>query len=449
MSVELLARLEEFPTNSISPTRNPSSLPLVATLKIQPSLSIPSHFDRLEDPLILEAPKQECGSCWAYAGAGMLNDRMNLITKEFRVFSIHHLLACNTISTYFNPDIYKNELVGHTLQELLESKKYQCFGDYLISALYFLFFMGITTKTCGEDKNRVAEIYNPYYLGLLHEYESCENNYSGTRDLCAYTTFLDGVAYGRPMQKFTGLWPYNYPVENRVQSIQQDIMLHGPVATTIDAFTDFWLFDPSTTIYSKSPDSTFISGHAVLIVGWGSDFWWIKNSWGKSWGINGYFKIKKGVDECMVETNALGIRPIPPGTYALTLEQQIKDEFDIHPQEYTKMIELYQIFRKSNDLSENSSLSFPASLKTISPTVCWRAYCNTGFDTRDQNGYSEVWLPSFPGIQTTKDEDYTNSFSQPFPWWLTIISFSLMVVLILLGVFVLLRPKQSTKPKAS
>lgn len=38
--------------------------------------------------------------------------------------------------------------------------------------------------------------------------------------------------------------------------------------------------------------------HAVAVVGWGTDpvggdFWWVRNSWGTSWGDQGYIKIAR------------------------------------------------------------------------------------------------------------------------------------------------------------
>jgi len=50
--------------------------------------------------------------------------------------------------------------------------------------------------------------------------------------------------------------------------------------------------------------------HAVLIVGFGvedgifenTNFWTVKNSWGKDWGNNGYFNIIRGYGRCGINT---------------------------------------------------------------------------------------------------------------------------------------------------
>jgi len=43
--------------------------------------------------------------------------------------------------------------------------------------------------------------------------------------------------------------------------------------------------------------------HAVLLAGYTSSYWLIKNSWGKSWGESGYIRLKSG-NTCGVTDDA-------------------------------------------------------------------------------------------------------------------------------------------------
>ena len=51
-------------------------------------------------------------------------------------------------------------------------------------------------------------------------------------------------------------------------------------------------------------------GHAIKIVGWGvtsdghnTPYWIVANSWGVDWGLDGFFWILRGKDECGIEDN--------------------------------------------------------------------------------------------------------------------------------------------------
>jgi cathepsin B len=51
-----------------------------------------------------------------------------------------------------------------------------------------------------------------------------------------------------------------------------------------------------------------LGGHAVRLLGYGTennvDYWLIANSWNETWGDNGYFKIRRGTNECGIESDA-------------------------------------------------------------------------------------------------------------------------------------------------
>ena len=62
----------------------------------------------------------------------------------------------------------------------------------------------------------------------------------------------------------------------------------------------------STGVYEHKTGS-FLGGHAIKILGWGvesgTEYWLVANSWNPDWGDNGFFKIRRGVNECGIESN--------------------------------------------------------------------------------------------------------------------------------------------------
>jgi C1A family cysteine protease len=87
-------------------------------------------------------------------------------------------------------------------------------------------------------------------------------------------------------------------IPNDVTLIKEAVMTHGPVNTAMYAgIPGFGTYDGS---YCLSYSGTESPNHAVLIVGWddamcgGVGGWIVKNSWGTSWGDNGYFYIEYG-----------------------------------------------------------------------------------------------------------------------------------------------------------
>jgi hypothetical protein len=72
-----------------------------------------------------------------------------------------------------------------------------------------------------------------------------------------------------------------------------------PISIAITASSAFQSY--KTGIFTGSCPGQV--NHAVLLTGYGetpSNYWWIKNSWGASWGDQGYIKFPRGQNKCQM-----------------------------------------------------------------------------------------------------------------------------------------------------
>lgn len=82
---------------------------------------------------------------------------------------------------------------------------------------------------------------------------------------------------------------------------------NGPISATFSVMEDFPTYRHG--IY-QHVSGKFLGGHAILIVGYGTengtDYWTVKNSWSEYWGEGGFFRIRRGVDEVGIESHMTG-----------------------------------------------------------------------------------------------------------------------------------------------
>lgn len=71
--------------------------------------------------------------------------------------------------------------------------------------------------------------------------------------------------------------------------IKYEIFHRGPVVGGVSFDLHHWIIDSKSRL-SCTPHNENIH-HAVVVVGWGEDYWIIKNSWGPEWGNGGYAHI--------------------------------------------------------------------------------------------------------------------------------------------------------------
>jgi len=112
---------------------------------------------------------------------------------------------------------------------------------------------------------------------------------------------IDGQSFGSPPDRTDESYHYYYPQDiewytvgenlERIDVIKEALMTHGAIGTCVKAFD----LDSNWTHYY---DRSQPPNHAVTIVGWDDNkitqapepgAWLVKNSWGASWGLNGYF----------------------------------------------------------------------------------------------------------------------------------------------------------------
>ncbi|EER13594.1 cysteine protease Cys2, putative [Perkinsus marinus ATCC 50983] len=85
-------------------------------------------------------------------------------------------------------------------------------------------------------------------------------------------------------------------------------MTNGPTSAAFSVYEDFLSY--KSGVY-KHTSGGFLGGHAVEIIGWGTekgvDYWLVMNSWNEEWGDHGTFKIVQG--DCGIDDMILAGTP--------------------------------------------------------------------------------------------------------------------------------------------
>ncbi|XP_037696946.1 dipeptidyl peptidase 1 isoform X2 [Choloepus didactylus] len=247
----------------------PKPVPLTAAIR-QKVLHLPASWDwRNVHGINFVSPvrnQASCGSCYSFASMGMLEARIRILTN-------------NTQTPILSP------------QEVVSCSQYAqgCDGGfpYLIAGKYAQDF-GLVEEDCfpytGTDSPcKMKEDCFRYYSS---EYHYVGGFYGGCNEAL----------------------------------MRLELVHHGPMAIAFEVYDDFFHYRKGVYHHTglKDPFNPFeVTNHAVLLVGYGTDsasgmdYWTVKNSWGTVWGEDGYFRIRRGTDECGIESIAMAATPIP------------------------------------------------------------------------------------------------------------------------------------------
>lgn len=210
--------------------------------------SYPAAFDsRTQWPNCIHPirDQQRCGSCWAFAGSEAFSDRLCIAGGPNVVMSPEDMVEC---------DNWNNG----------------CNGGNLWFAWRGLVSRGLATDECV-----------PYTSG------------DGKVPTCS-SKCADGSVKKR--------YKCNSYFYNKGEDIKGKLMESGPMETGFSVYEDFMNYGGG--IYTHTTGS-FLGGHAVKIIGWGTEngteYWIVANSWGTSWGEKGFFRIARGqvgIEDC-------------------------------------------------------------------------------------------------------------------------------------------------------
>jgi len=260
---------------------------------------IPDSFDaRVQWPdcggISTVRDQSACGSCWAFGSTDSFQDRACIATGKDVRYSPEDTAFCS-----YAGDGCQG---GNTAWGWFEQ-------------------VGVVTGGKYEDIGK-GDTCLPYSLApcahhvpATEKYPACpDGDYASPQ--CSRSCSESGYSGDYSSDKMKASSSYSV---SGVSQIQTELMTNGPLYVAFSVYGDFETY--KSGVY-KHTTGGFLGGHAVEMVGWGTenseDYWLIKNSWNEEWGDGGLFKIARGVDECGIEDSVSGglisgAAPTPPG----------------------------------------------------------------------------------------------------------------------------------------
>jgi hypothetical protein len=284
--------------------------------------NLPIKFDgRDEWGTYLQFPsKQNSSSSWSIVATDILADRYCLSTAgQINLFlSSTEVVACIEVPPHQKID---NVLSGQSLDYKDSTQGYSIYD-----AWEYLYDNGVSETNCFSKKKLESQnIPIPSKLTFNKKLKVYGENCSiieGKLLFCITKKDDKPIArrtfYNNAIINISG-----NTLDETIRDIKYEILRFGPVAGGFLIYENFINDYDGKTVYEKVSGKP-LGGHYISIVGWDNDHWICRNSYGVEWGLLGYFKMKMGIKECMLESN---ISSCAPFYHSLLKKQYIKDGF--------------------------------------------------------------------------------------------------------------------------
>lgn len=271
------------------------------------AITLPGTFDaRQKWPGLITEPYHQgsCGSCWAFSSALAVTDRIRIndpTNEELRTRFIYRPFWPNTqypVTNALSPyELVNCDTCSSTRETFPLANQYLegpacdqgCSGGLLPVVYNYMMTRGLTT--------------------LLASPPTCDPLVQA----CPCRRGENARVY-RPRRVYALVSPGQSNEVTR-QKMMEDLFQHGPLTIgfiVYQSWQDFFRTNPRGvyTNAARTRNDRKIGGHAVDVVGWGTDqqtgtfYWLCRNSYGPGWGDQGYFKIQYDFEGIM--SNAMG-----------------------------------------------------------------------------------------------------------------------------------------------
>jgi len=253
---------EEFKSTYLGLKRFPTSTSEPMPTFTKDIKDLPTEVNWVEKGAVTPVKNQgQCGSCWAFALTAQVESYAAIATEDLIELSTQQVTSCT-------PNTLQCGGTGG------------CKGSVTQLGFNYLQLFGAVTE---EDW--------PYVSGTTSQDEEC------TYDLETITPVV-------------GLTGYNSLSPNDEAAVMQHIAEVGPLAIAVDA--SIWHTYSGGVFNGCSFDENISINHGVQLVGYGSefsplgvyDYWLVRNSWGPSWGEDGYIKLQR-TSQCGVNSTPM------------------------------------------------------------------------------------------------------------------------------------------------
>eukprot|EP01059_Diplonema_ambulator_P033874 TRINITY_DN72_c1_g2_i1.p1 TRINITY_DN72_c1_g2~~TRINITY_DN72_c1_g2_i1.p1 ORF type:complete len:324 (+),score=127.23 TRINITY_DN72_c1_g2_i1:152-1123(+) len=202
--------------------------------------AIPTEIDWRTKGAVTHVKNQaQCGSCWAFSTTGGIEGQWFLAGNTLTSLAEQELVSCDK-----NDDGCNGGLMDNAFKWLLQTHS----GQIVTEASY--------PYTSGDGISGVChDVTNKAVGATIKSYKDIAHTEDAMADFVGVSGPLSIAVDATKWQTYTG-----------------GILTNCCTLCTLD--------------------------HGVLIVGYAADYWIIKNSWGASWGENGYIRVKRGANEC-------------------------------------------------------------------------------------------------------------------------------------------------------